>query len=197
MLTLDRISSIEATRAVQPYTSVMYGVAPSAAPVRAEVKASEEDTQATQTKLQAQQQATAAGGTQDTGQDDTDDQLTTLTRMLGDGTLLVQQLQNGHIISSQQIKVAEYSQNGSVDTVTQASRNLRELRGTALRHAGVNKMRHTDKTRDCCGAAAPSSYGIKDIDINEDYAVIPQFLLHEIAAIPYFLSQIAKVANCE
>lgn len=27
---------------------------------------------------------------------------------------------NGHIISSQQIKVAEYSQNGSVDTVTQA-----------------------------------------------------------------------------
>ena len=120
MLTLDRISSIEATRAVQPYTSVMYGVAPSAAPVRAEVKASEEDTQATQTKIQAQQQATAAGGTQDTGQDDTDDQLTTLTRMLGDGTLLVQQLQNGHIISSQQIKVAEYSQNGSVDAVTQA-----------------------------------------------------------------------------
>ena len=71
-------------------------------------------------KIQAQQQATAAGGTQDTGQDDTDDQLTTLTRMLGDGTLLVQQLQNGHIISSQQIKVAEYSQNGSVDAVTQA-----------------------------------------------------------------------------
>ena len=34
--------------------------------------------------------------------------------------MLVQQLQNGHIISSQQIKVAEYSQNGSVDAVTQA-----------------------------------------------------------------------------
>ena len=121
MLTLDRISSIEATRAVQPYTSVMYGVAPSAAPVRAEVKASTEDAQATQTKLQAQQQAAAAGDTgQDTGQDATDRQLTTVTRTLGDGTLLVQQLQNGQVISSQQIKVAEYSQNGSVDAVTQA-----------------------------------------------------------------------------
>lgn len=120
MLTLDRISSIEATRAVQPYTSVMYGVAPSAAPVRAEVKASEEDAQATQTKLQAQQQAANAGDTGQDTEDTKDDQLTTLTRTLGDGTLLVQQLQNGHIISSQQIKVAEYSQNGSVDTVTQA-----------------------------------------------------------------------------
>lgn len=120
MLTLDRISSIEATRAVQPYTSVMYGVAPSAAPVRAEVKASEEDAQATQTKLQAQQQAANAGDTGQDTEDTTDDQLTTLTRTLGDGTLLVQQLQNGHIISSQQIKVAEYSQNGSVDTVIQA-----------------------------------------------------------------------------
>lgn len=114
MLSLDRINSIEATRAVQPYTSVMYGVAPSAAPVRAEVKASTEDAQATQNKLQAQQQATAAG---DTGQDTTDtadNQLTTITRMLDSGDLLVQQLQDG------QIKVAAYSQNDNVDVVTQA-----------------------------------------------------------------------------
>ena len=120
MLSLDRINSIEATRAVQPYTSVMYGVAPSAAPVRAEVKASTEDAQATQNKLQAQQQATAAG---DTGQDTTDtadNQLTTITRMLDSGDLLVQQLQDGQIISSQQIKVAAYSQNDNVDVVTQA-----------------------------------------------------------------------------
>ena len=131
MLTLDRISSIEATRAVQPYTSVMYGVAPSAAPVRAEVKASEEDAQATQTKLQAQQQAANAGDTGQDTEDTTDDQLTTLTRTLGDGTLLVQQLQQGSGIQPEW-------QRGYCHPGLHPSRNLRELRGTALRYAGMN-----------------------------------------------------------
>ena len=119
MLTIDRVSSIGAIRAMQSYTSVMYGVAPSAASVKAGAKASEEDARDTRAKMQIQQAQTADTTTNDTSQD-TADQFTTVTRTLDDGTLLVEELQNGHIISSQQIKVAQYSQQDSGDTAMRA-----------------------------------------------------------------------------
>ena len=141
MLTLDRISSIEATRAVQPYTSVMYGVAPSAAPVRAEVKASEEDAQATQTKLQAQQQAANAG---DTGQGyrgchrrpahDTD----TNTRRRHLARPAAPERPHHIVAANQGSGIQPEWQRGYCHPGLHPSRNLRELRGTALRYAGMN-----------------------------------------------------------
>ena len=120
-MSLDSISgiqSVSAIRAVQPYTSVLYGVAPSAASVKAGAKASQQDARDTQAKLVAQQAATD-DTPDDTGQDG-ESSFSTVTRELGDGTLLVEELQNGHIISSQQIKVAQYSQQDSGDTAMRA-----------------------------------------------------------------------------
>ena len=60
-MSLDSISgiqSVSAIRAVQPYTSVLYGVAPSEGAVKAGVKASQQDARDTQAKLAAQQAAT-------------------------------------------------------------------------------------------------------------------------------------------
>ena len=53
-MSLDSISgiqSVSAIRAVQPYTSVLYGVAPSGGAVKAGVKASQQDARDTQAKL--------------------------------------------------------------------------------------------------------------------------------------------------
>ena len=43
-----------------------------------------------------------------------------MTRELGDGTLLVEELQNSHVISSQRIQVAQYRQSDRGDTIARA-----------------------------------------------------------------------------
>ena len=120
-MSLDSISgiqSVSAIRAVQPYTSVLCGVAPSEGAVKAGVKASQQDARDTQAKLAAQQAATD-DTPDDTGQGD-ESSFSTVTRELGDGTLLVEELQNGHVISSQRIQVAQYRQSDRGDTIAQA-----------------------------------------------------------------------------
>jgi len=119
IMSLDNFSglqSISAIRAVQPYTSVLYGVAPSSAAVRAGTKAAQQDAQQTQAKLAAQQAATDTG--QDTSASDTS--LTTVTRDIGDGTLLVEELRGSQIISSQRIQVAQAGADDRGDTIARA-----------------------------------------------------------------------------
>lgn len=115
---LERVQPISAIRAVQPYTSVLYGIVPSAVSGSAGAKASSEDAKDTRAKMRVQE-AAAGNAAQDSSQGK-ENAFTTVTHTLDDGTIVVEELQNGHVISSQHIKVAAYSASGSEDAVTRA-----------------------------------------------------------------------------
>ena len=141
MLTLDRISSIEATRAVQPYTSVMYGVAPSAAPVRAEVKGLGGRRAGHADKIagpaaggQRRRHRTGYRGYHRRPAHDTD----TNTRRRHLARPAAPERPHHIVAANQGSGIQPEWQRGYCHPGLHPSRNLRELRGTALRYAGMN-----------------------------------------------------------